>query len=148
MYWAPRGSWCAHISSRTAVCSQTEAPRPPQRSGQAMHSRPRSASMRQNRCAVSRSAGSSVKAPRKSGGTCSLTSWRSPVRSATTPSPMSKSMSLLAGGPAAIDTIVWPVTYRPASLTSHNTAPTKSSTLPSIGSSVLRFSQRWLRSSS
>ena len=28
MYWAPRGSWCAHISSRTAVCSQGDAPLP------------------------------------------------------------------------------------------------------------------------
>ena len=25
MYWAPRGSWWAHISSRTAVCSHTDA---------------------------------------------------------------------------------------------------------------------------
>ena len=24
MYCAPRGSWCAHISSRTTVCSHTE----------------------------------------------------------------------------------------------------------------------------
>jgi hypothetical protein len=27
MYCAPRGSWCAHISSRTTVCSHTEASR-------------------------------------------------------------------------------------------------------------------------
>ena len=40
MYWAPRGSWWAHISSRTAVCSQAEAPRPPNSVGHAAHSRP------------------------------------------------------------------------------------------------------------
>jgi hypothetical protein len=44
--------------------------------------------------------------------------------------------------------IVWPVVYRPASLTSHSTAPTTSSARPSTGSGVLRRSQAWLRSSS
>ena len=67
MYWAPRGSWWAHISSRTTVCSHGEAPRPPHSSGQAMHSSPRSASSRQNCWATSRSAGSSVKAPEEVG---------------------------------------------------------------------------------
>ena len=37
--------------------------------------------------------------------------------------------------------IVCPVIYRPASLASHRTAPMKSSTLPSIGSGVLRRNQ-------
>ena len=64
MYWAPRGSWWAHISSRTAVCSHTDASRPPNSSGHAGHSSPVAASVRQNRCATSRSAGSSVNAPR------------------------------------------------------------------------------------
>ena len=40
--------------------------------------------------------------------------------------------SYLAVQPPSM-TIVWPVTYRPASLTSHNTAPTKSSDAPLIG---------------
>ncbi len=44
MYWAPRGSWWAHISSRTAVCSHGDAPRPPNSSGHARHSSPVSAS--------------------------------------------------------------------------------------------------------
>jgi hypothetical protein len=52
MYCAPRGSWCAHISSRTAVCSHGEAPRPPNSSGHAMHSSTRSARSRQNVCAT------------------------------------------------------------------------------------------------
>ncbi len=64
MYCAPRGSWWAHISSRTTVCSQGEEARPPNSSGQDMHSSPRSASNRQKACAISRSAGLSVKAPR------------------------------------------------------------------------------------
>src|SRR5215204_4180885 len=64
MYWAPRGSWWAHISSRTTVCSQGDAPRPPNSSGQAAHSSPRAASVRQNAWATARSAGSSVNAPR------------------------------------------------------------------------------------
>ncbi len=45
MYWAPRGSWCAHISSRTAVWTHGDAPWPPHSSGQATHRSPRSASM-------------------------------------------------------------------------------------------------------
>ena len=81
MYWAPRGSWWAHISSRTTVCSQTEAPPPPNSSGHDKHNRLRSASVRQNCWAVSRSAGLSVKAPRKPSGTCVFTSSRNSRRS-------------------------------------------------------------------
>ncbi len=64
MYWAPRGSWWAHISSRTTVWSHSEPPPPPYSVGQAMVRRPSSARSLQNRWATSRSAGSSVKAPR------------------------------------------------------------------------------------
>ena len=44
MYCAPRGSWWAHISSRTTVWSHTDPPPPPYSVGQATVSRPSSAS--------------------------------------------------------------------------------------------------------
>ena len=64
MYWAPRGSWCAHISSRTAVWTHGDAPLPPHSSGQATQRSPPRPARRQKDCATSRSAGSSVKAPK------------------------------------------------------------------------------------
>ena len=57
MYCAPRGSWCAHISSRTTVCSHTDPPRPPYSTGHASVRSCSAASRAQNRCAISRSAG-------------------------------------------------------------------------------------------
>ena len=89
MYCAPRGSWCAHISSRTTVCSQTEPPPPPYSLGQARHSRPSSASSLQNDCVSARSAGSLLNAPRKPAGMCSAINARSRCRSASAASPSS-----------------------------------------------------------
>ena len=61
----PRGKRGAPAKSMRAA----EAPAPPKLSGHDMHSSPRSARSRQKDCATSRSAGSSVNAPRNPVGT-------------------------------------------------------------------------------
>ena len=76
MYWAPRGSCAAHISSRSAVCSHDEAPPPPNAVGQARARRRCRPSAWQNSSATFRSFGSSVNAPRKPSGIISSTSPR------------------------------------------------------------------------
>ena len=70
MYWAPRGSWWAHISSRNTVCCHTEPPPPPCSFGQARASSPSDASILQNDSVVAKSFGSLVQAPRKPSGIC------------------------------------------------------------------------------
>ena len=143
MYWAPRGSWWAHISSRTAGLLPRRRAPPAELLGPGHAQQPRSASSRQKRWATSRSAGSSVNAPRKSGGDVlgdqppqlrpqrgdRRPHGRSPRRrpsSGTRPGRSSArpwwSTAARPCSPPAYravqppsTTIVWPVAYRPAS---------------------------------
>ena len=49
MYWAPRGSWWAHISSRTMLWSHSDPSWPPNSSGHDSVRRPFAANSLQNR---------------------------------------------------------------------------------------------------
>jgi hypothetical protein len=89
MYWAPRGSWWAHISSRTTVWSHSDPADPPNSSGHDKVSRPRAANSLQKRWVMARSSGSSLNAPRKPAGIRSRINSRSKDRSSSPSSPNS-----------------------------------------------------------
>src|SRR5437762_5324714 len=103
MYCGPRGSSCAHISSRRIACFHGLASCPPYARGQAMVSQPRAASFAQKARVNGSARGSSTNMPRHQAGSSSARKARSSARKPSSSSVNAKSMSGRDRQDAAVD---------------------------------------------
>src|SRR5215207_2483631 len=92
MYWGPRGSPAAHISSRTTACCHTDPSAPPCSAGQLSVNQPRSASWWQNSRVKGMARSSSTKTVFHHSGSSSSRNARSSARNDSSSGVKSKSI--------------------------------------------------------